>query len=283
VPPVLAGFNEYMKLPQIEAAVSKAMEDNLKKEDDDTYDSHPPLTKRIEAIERRYEPKRDEEEVPAIQLIQNAEILEKEMIVGIAQAMNKSGQLEPIAWNETSRLVYLPKWKKTVAVFSQELTGVSPESIPSLIQNPDTFFGKLYLKAGGNITQEDLVRQASYIIGASLAVALARRGWQAHTEMGSGIRMGNNGELIDPFSFFTDLVGNRMSPEEWRAICERIGIIRVDLGLVDEFVVSAQVPHKVSSGELTAEKDNRRTCSECGCKMDLSARECSECLRPLLD
>lgn len=282
-PPFIAGFQECLRLPRVEAAIKKSIETRLNDEDeeDDTYESHPPLKKRIEAIERKYEPDREPENVPAICLLENTSSLEQQLVAQLFHSAGKSGPVRSISWEDTGRLVYLPKWKRSVAEFSKELAGLTPASIPSLIQDHERLFGNLYAKAGGNVAREDLVRQASYLIGASLAVLLSQRGWQAHTELGSNIRMEKVDEMLDPFSVLPDLVDKRISPEDWRASCERFDIASTDLSIVDEVVPSTTVSDDEAVAKSTEGKEAGKVCPECGAKVDRHAVECSECLRPL--
>lgn len=234
VPPILEGFATFMKQPQIEEIVSRYMDESLKEPEGDLYDSHPPLRQRLNALGKVKERPVEHRKEPALSILRNVAVLEKEMIASFAQASGGPERMEAVAWNDVGRIAFLPRWRRLAAAFAGLLEGICPEHLPGLIKNPEDFYSKLAGMSEGEPSREDIERRAVSIIGASLAVLLAGNGWLVRNEVGAQVRMEKDGESLNPFAVVPDLGSGRTMEEAWKEFCVRSGIVGTNLGAVSQ-------------------------------------------------
>lgn len=231
VPPILEGFRTFLSQPRVGEVVSRYMDESLKEEQGDLYDSHPSLRQRLEVIEKVTGNAVAHLDEPALSILRNVEDLEREMMAGLMQASGGRERMEPIAWNDVGRVALLPYWRKTATACAGLLEGLVPEYLPDLVKNPEDFFAKLAGMAPvEQPSREDVERQADFVVGASLATVLAGKGWIVRNEVGADVRMEKGGESLNPFAVLPDLAGGKTSDEAWREFCARTGIAGTNLG-----------------------------------------------------
>ena len=79
---------------------------------DDPYDTHPPLSRRIEALSKAESARPVVDDRPAIALLNDPASLEAPLIETIT-GWRVAATRPPIAWSEVGRDVYLPAWRKS--------------------------------------------------------------------------------------------------------------------------------------------------------------------------
>jgi hypothetical protein len=230
VPPILEGYTTFMKRAQIQAFLSQHMDESMKESEGDLYDSHPPLRQRLDALANVKGDSVERREEPALSILRNVEDLEKEIITSLARASGGPERMEPVAWADVGQVALLPRWRKTAAAYAGLLEGLLPENLPGFFKNPEDFFKKLAGMADGEPSREDTERQAAFVIGASLAIVLAGKGWLVRNEVGAHVQMERNGESLNPFAVVPDLASGQTSEEAWKAFCARAGISGTKLG-----------------------------------------------------
>lgn len=230
VPPILEGFTTFMRQPRIEEIVSQYMDESMKEPEGNLYDSHPPLRQRLEAIEKVKARPMDARKEPALSMLGNVAELEKEMIASFARASGGPERLEPVAWSDAGQIALLPRWRKIAAAYTGLVEGVLPEDLPGVIKKPEDLYSKLAGMMEGEPSREEIERRAAFIIGASLAVVLAGKGWRIQNEVGANVRMEKNGESINPFAVAPDVASGKTSEEAWKEFCARSGIAGTNLG-----------------------------------------------------
>ena len=240
VPPILEGFAAFMKQANVKAFLSKQMDESLTQSDGDLYDSHPPLRQRLDAIEKVKGASVERRKEPVLSILRNVEELEREMIAGLARASGGPERLEPVAWTDAGQIALLPRWRKIATAYSGLLEGVLPENLPGVVKNMEDFYSKLSGMAEDEPSRDEIERRAAFIIGASLAVALAGKGWIVRNEVGSPVRMEKDGESIIPFSVAPDLASGKASEEAWKEFCARSGIAGTMLGGADAAAGAAE-------------------------------------------
>lgn len=70
----------------------------------------------------------------------------------------------------------------------------------------------------------------SGVIGAALAVMLARRGWALDAGLGEPVVVSRDGFVIKPFEVMPHLLDGRMTGEAWQRTGDETGIVGIDLG-----------------------------------------------------
>jgi hypothetical protein len=128
--------------------------------------------------------------------------------------------------------VYIEQWTNLIQERGGWLEGVTPASIPELVQDlrPLAF---AYQQVIGRLPPGEAFHQiVSMSLGASLAVRLSRRGWTLNPRPALEFIMRKNGEEVAPFGVLPRLATGELSPENWRKQCREIGIADVDLGSI---------------------------------------------------
>jgi hypothetical protein len=97
---------------------------------EDPYDTHPPLPRRIEALEELAGEEVEHDQRRAIELLAASEELENTLLesVILEEHMQK---LVDIRWADVAQRVYVPKWKEAASELTPHLEGLSARRLPS--------------------------------------------------------------------------------------------------------------------------------------------------------
>jgi heat shock protein HtpX len=227
--PMLEGFSRFAAMPAVDKAVSDALTRALESPEQDPYDTHPSLRDRLAALENLPEGPDPPERQPALSLIDDAAEMEREMI-GVLTGKDGIYALRPLGWDEVAARVYLQPWEDLARQQSAVLEGSTAASLAELSQamGPlDRHFGR-YTAQG---LSEQHIRGLEFTaVGAALATALKKQGWELNSRPGVGFRMRLGENEIAPFSVFPRLVSGELKPEAWRKQCADSGISNLPLG-----------------------------------------------------
>jgi Zn-dependent protease with chaperone function len=225
-PPLAAGFEQFLCVPRIQASVQALVEAEMREARDDPYDTHPPLSRRIEALSKAESARPVVDDRPAIALLNDPASLEAPLIETIT-GWRVAATRPPIAWSEVGRDVYLPAWRKSGGEVALNLAGMTPSTLPTDAASLAAV-GRRFVSAPGDLAAEtDFGANA---IGIALAVLLARVGWTPRCELGEPVAFERGGDRIEPFDAPRRLAAGELTEDEWRALCRRAGIADVDLG-----------------------------------------------------
>src|SRR5262245_40360536 len=123
---------------------------------------------------------------------------------------------------------YIPIWEAMVRTYAPGLVGVTPEVLPNLVRNLSVF-GSDLLKKSNHMDEMASVSQITVTtIGASLALALHKAGWDLYALPGEPVYAQRVGKRIIPFEIMGKLASARLSAEAWREQCADAGIKGVD-------------------------------------------------------
>jgi hypothetical protein len=160
---------------------------------------------------------------PAIELLRNEPALEVALLTRIARLDVRS--LTPIRWDDVGS-VWLAIWQRHCTEERAALSDITTDGLPIISQDPTAYARRVRPPKPGMKRIEVL----STVIGAALAVVLARRGWVVDASPGESVAVSADGVVIKPFQVMRDLLDGRMSGEAWRRTCEEAGIGGIDLG-----------------------------------------------------
>ena len=97
--------------------------------------------------------------------------------------------------------------------------------LPLVSQDPAVYKSRIMPPKPG-LRRRDIL---SSVIGAALAVVLARRGWTLDASPGELVVLSREGLVIRPFEVMPGLLDGRLTGEEWQRTCDEAGIVGVDL------------------------------------------------------
>ncbi|HEY9078314.1 MAG TPA: M48 family metallopeptidase [Anaerolineaceae bacterium] len=229
-PPLFDGFAQYLRTPAVSTVMEHLVSRSMLEKSRDPFDAHASLMDRLNAIAPfTSQHQEDDRSTPAIDLLDHLPDLERKLLE--FQYGKKALQTwKPIPWEGVGRSVYLPVWKSTLRKIGEGLQGVTPETIPDLLNNPDPLW--VLLKGGSSapMSKEELRGGVINITGMALATALADRGWQIITPPGDLITLQLGDDVIQPFAVVSRLAAGVLSPFEWQRICRETGITGIPLG-----------------------------------------------------
>lgn len=228
-PPLAEGFLAYLKAPEVSAWIAKQLEEAMTDSKASPYDTHPPLNERLAALEKAGSVRVMPDNRPAYDLLENPVALEAELIGMLGKAPTKAG-FQPIRWPETREAVYLPGWKLQAEQAGDLLADIRFGKLPEFAANPDALVERFDMHFDNTVTAEQKHKRVGYVIGATLAAVLHKRGWRLSGGPGQPVVAALGDLQVKPFALMTELGSGKMPASEWEAICVKTGISEGDLG-----------------------------------------------------
>jgi heat shock protein HtpX len=206
LPPVAEGFSRFLEGSETRAALDRVTEEELREGRSDPYDSHPSLRQRLEALKGAPHQPALVPDPAAIELLRNEPTLEVALLSQISR-------------------VDVPSLKHCQEERTA-LSEITPDMLPLVCQDPAAYEKRIRPPKPG-------VRRLGVlasVIGAALAVVLARRGWALDARPGEPVVLSREGLVIRPFEVMPGLLDGRLTGEEWQRTCDEAGIVGIDLG-----------------------------------------------------
>ena len=239
LPPIGEGFQRFMSSPDIQRQIDERFGDIVefsKKQEAERdpeaalYDSHPPLTQRIAALESLGLPDAATDDRLAIALLDDVPAIDAELsrAILVPKALERS---KPARWDEVGP-GYLKMYGESLKPYASAFAGVAIEEFASrrdAIEQDMTALQKKDSLPGWNSTPEERKPHFRWLMGCALAVAAGGRGFTPHTMPGWPVLLrGPKGDL-DPFSSVQQVADGEMTDEAWRARCAGLGLEGVPL------------------------------------------------------
>jgi Zn-dependent protease with chaperone function len=207
-PPLGAGFRAFVGVKKIKASLDGLIEEQLENPDDDPFDTHPPLARRIEELERFEDDDAETDDSPATDLLDGAEELEAELI-----RTEDESPLRRLAWSAVAKKVLEPRWQENANRVAAKLGKVK---LGELVL-PPARLGKL----AAQLIEQDLseVPDAAPNIGAgfvasAVCATLAHAGWSVKNRVGRPITLERGETRLQPFKDFASLADGKLSPKK---------------------------------------------------------------------
>lgn len=236
-PPMLDGFQEFLKSPKITEAVNNSYQEQLTKGITDPYDTHPSLKERIAALEGLPAGAMTNDLSASSLLPLNAD-LETLILKQIIKDEGKFNSLKNIDWKNVVEIAFAPQWSRNIEPFKRILSEITTESLFDAAQKPSHLFARL--AAAGKILppnvkpeqvpQEVQIQITNNIIGTALASALKQNNWKIKTDLGEDLKFIQANMEISPYSLFPKLVAHEFSRDEWVNYCEKNGLSQLRFG-----------------------------------------------------
>lgn len=233
-PPMLEGFNLFLKASKITEAINKAYEEQLTQGKSDPYDTHPALKERIAALESLPAGSTLNDN-PASTLIPATEGLEDRIVHFMVAQAKQNGNLEhpkAIAWDDVVETAFVPQWEKSIQPYKKILDAFTPLNLFDEAQNTPRLFEKIatagrILPPDVKVSQVPLDTQAQIVnnvIGAALAYSLKQNGWKIQTAPGEDLVFVKDKKELRPFNFYIHLASQSSTKDQWQTFCDENGI-----------------------------------------------------------
>jgi heat shock protein HtpX len=228
-PPLAECFRHYLGSSRIAEAIAASLDRELAEGETDPYDTHPPLRKRIAAVQSLPDRETSGPDFPATSLLGDSEGLETHLI-GAPSNEPTAQTLQSVAWEEVGWKIWAPAWEDYVGKYAKVLAGNTPYTLPELSQDLEAFSHRLREADGADLAPEERRRQATATLGIALAAALTRNGWKLHVLPGKDAVCAYKEAIIKPFDIIPKLASGELTPEAWRELAVDCGITDLDLG-----------------------------------------------------
>jgi Zn-dependent protease with chaperone function len=226
-PPIAEGLRHYFASSRIAEVISKELDYELAEGEANPYDTHPPLPERVAALQNPPEGAIPEDDPPAISLLENVEECEMQLISALTNTA--AAQLQSVAWDEVGRKVWLPVWEDYTKKRRRVLVGITPYTLPEVVQDLDTYSRRLEVYDARDLTPEERYQQIATLLGTALAVALYRDGWELLTLPGDDVACERQGTVLKPFDIIPHLIAGAITPAAWQKFCVTAGIAELAL------------------------------------------------------
>jgi heat shock protein HtpX len=227
-PQIADGFLRFMNTPQIAKATSDYLARQIDNEKIDTFDTHPPLNKRIEKARLYSLPVpaslnyADEFELPMISLIEELGPLEASLLKKLAPVVVNS-ELRPMEWDTAAIEVYVPMWRKQIANFLPFLSTKTLSALPCLVVEPQAISDKILNPPGILLNRTQRDAKALEILSCALALSLLDHGWKLLMQPGT-FYLERNGMKLEPNTVVAAMKSGKLSIQQWELHCSNAGI-----------------------------------------------------------
>lgn len=228
-PPLAQGFQRFVESGDIAKAINKNLEEEIRTGKADPYDTHPPLRQRIAAVEHLPPGDHGNTDAPAITLLKDLPATEQRLVESLTKSIH-AYKLKPIEWENVCTEVYLPQWKTLIAANHEALEGLTPEALPQVAADLDTFSRRVRGAGGERPSPGEGKGLAEAVVGAALSVLLAGRGAKVIGLPGEAVAVKIWDRTIEPFSTLRSLAEGKLGESEWRRLCIELGINGTSLG-----------------------------------------------------
>jgi Zn-dependent protease with chaperone function len=227
MPGIAEGFARFVSVPAIQEQIQKGIEQQIQEAKIDPYDTHPPLRDRIAATEKFSSSPIQQDSQPARTLLEKPEATEVRFLEG-ANPDLKSGSLKCITWDEVGAQITIPQWRTFVADYASFLEGVTAASLPDQIAKFPAIGNKMRDPKGMLLGPDQRTRRAGQLFAAGFGAALLDHGWQLVS--GPGVfHLERGSEKLNPFLVVDHLMSNKITPQDWVAKCNALGIAQLTL------------------------------------------------------
>lgn len=228
LPPYAKGFEYFMQKEGIQNAIAVSVEEELAVTGSSSYDTHPRLSERLNALEHYWSNKAMGDAIPAISLLEDISDLEKELFITLGGDVGRA--LKNTNWTNVGEAVYLPMWSSLTERYKSILAELTVADISDIARDPSEFTKKIELHDHRQFTVESGYLITRHILGAAISVKLASQGWKVSAMPGDAIKLTNQDDNFEPFKAISDLFEKKITILDWRITCQKIGIYEMSLG-----------------------------------------------------
>jgi len=242
MPAIADGFSRFLAAPEVAVQVAKGIEKEIAERKTKPYDTHPPLRDRIAAIEKLPSSSEEEENAPALSLLNQPESAEQKFIEQMNPKLAKNS-LRHVGWDEIGRIVLIPSWKARVIEYAKLLEGITAGSLPEAIRRLPRIGSQIRDPKGMLLAPQQRTERAGHLLATALGLALLDNGWQLEAQPGT-FYLHRGAQRLNVMTATRDLFDKKMSEEAWGKLCDELGIRDVPLARTAEAPAPAQPEEK---------------------------------------
>lgn len=212
LPELLKGFDHF------EAAVSEHLrEPEAVADKSSSFDTHPTLAERLAALGVP-EPKVTERR-GSLELLDAARDAEEYVLRRMLK--NPELPLQPLAWTDAGKLLWLPRFRRTIAPFAHAFAETKPEDMPAVVERADQWAEAL--RTGLALFSDQAKRRHVVgMFGTWLCVQLADLGFAIEALPGAPVRASRGSLTLQPFNEVRDLFDGKIDSTTWVATCSAV-------------------------------------------------------------
>jgi len=228
MPGIADGFARFVSVPAIHDQIQKGIAKQIQEAKVNPYDSHPPLRERIDAAQKMSGDPVQEDPHPARSLLDHPDVTEVRFLEH-ANPDLKPGSLQCVSWDEVGARVTVPNWRKFAEEYSSALAGATAASLPDQIPRLQKIGDGMRDPKGMLLGPEQRRQRAGHLFAIGLALAMLDHGWTLHASPGI-FHLSRDTSNLNPFLVMDQLIAGKLSPQEWIAQCQALGISQLPLG-----------------------------------------------------
>ena len=229
---------------------------------------------------------RQQDHRSAVELIDNLLVLERNLVTMLLRGSSGS-RLQPIAWEEVVPRVYVPYWQDLTRRYGSYFVGLTVDDFVDRAKVLADAIGARMAEESRTVwTAEERIPRGAFVLGAVLAAALNRAGWQTRGNPGGKLDCEGPLGSLEPFAAASQMAAGELGAAHWKHQCAVLGIAGLSLG---EETTPAE-PGTVGSNRFgapeprSANAPGTLSCPECSTpydpadyRTDVKAIYCSVC------
>jgi len=227
-PDLSKGFQEFMQMPPVVQSTTNYLKQQMTIENPSPFDSHPPLSRRIDEARRLNRPApttlamNNPSDQLMISLLENVESLEAGLIKVALPAL-AAVNLKPLNWEAAGEDVYIPLWQKQLQNFMSLLSTKTIADLSLLVVDPGPLAALAVNPSLGRLSQSQRIAQSYDVLFCAVALCLLGNGWKLIVRPGQ-IVLTNGDSTIDPGATIGALRSGALNVVSWRSFLKQHGI-----------------------------------------------------------
>ena len=222
IPDIGEGFRRFLADTSIAEFVDKGIVEERKSANASRLDTHPPLGRRIAAMEQVQAEDSSPDDALALSLFDQPPLTEL-MFVEKTNPQIPKGTLQHVAWENVGSCVTIPYWRSQVSAFGGLLMGKKAGALPDLLKVLPEIASRLPDPKGTLLTPLQRRHKACQLLGMAVSLLLLDKGWKLYTQP-AVFHLRRNGDTLNAFQVVNDLEAGKLTPESWAQKCFELGI-----------------------------------------------------------
>ena len=184
------------------------------------FDTHPPTSERVAALERIKSPSREVMSESSTLLLKDPDRHARALLEH-NYGKDNVVKLKAIGWDDVGAKVYAQIWEAQTKHHAKWLGALTADQIPS--------DKKWFLTKGNELAKDVPDAPADYKIGfaihvltCALGAALVRQGWTIETAPGKPIVVVKDGTRFNPRESIAKLADGSLAADAWKATCQSL-------------------------------------------------------------
>jgi len=217
-PPLAQGFRLFLNSQAVKR-LQVQLEERAMQAKGNPYDTHPPLSERLQALEEVEDAATGRSDGPlSVALLDGLDALERDLLEFLTQ--HEAVQSMPtLSWSEASNK-YPERWALDAAQTGPKLPATAVKDLISLVPKLEQLAGKVY----PNIKGFDRRDAGISLLGMLFAHALVRAGFRIETSPGEPLELVRGSTRLDPFERVADVCEKRSNEADWRKLCDELAV-----------------------------------------------------------